>query len=523
MYSFIEHVSSRNSTTYFHNLKFDGHFIVDWLLKNGYKHVTTNGRMLRGEFKSLITDDGKWFSMTVTWFNGHTTEFRDSFKKIPLAIRHVATAYGLGETKGDLNYTKNRPVGYIPIAEEIDYLNRDVLIMTKALRVVLASGMTGLTVASDSLKEYKALVGSKWFSRMFPQLSMEADTEIRRALRGGWTYCDPRFSTQFTRSGLVLDVNSLYPSIMKTMLLPYGEPEFVDGKVEPTETHPLVIFSVTFTAKIKPDHVPVIQIKNTSIFAPTAYLSEVAEPTTLMVTNIDWQLYRDHYDVTVLEYGGGWRFHAAYGLFDEYITKWANVKENSKGGLREVAKLHLNSLFGKFGSNPSNISKNPYLDEHGVVKFRTGEEDLAKPVYTAMAVFITSYARNLTIRAAQDNYDVFAYADTDSLHLLTDAIPESLEIHETRMGAWKLEYRFQSAFYVRAKAYLERRHPWSSKTWTDENDGDYVVHIAGVPEHVQNQMTFADCVNQRNITGKLKPKAVPGGVVLVDETYTLKW
>src|SRR5690606_33639890 len=127
----------------------------------------------------------------------------------------------------------------------------------------------------------------------------------------------------------------------------------------------------------------------------------------------------------------------------------------STGGQREIAKLHLNSLYGKFASNPNVTGKIPIL-ENDKVRFVSGEPATKEPVYTAAGVFITSYARGLTIRAAQQSYGVFAYADTDSLHLLSDTVPDGVDIHPTRMGAWKFEYAFSEAHFVRAKVYLEK-------------------------------------------------------------------
>lgn len=511
--SFIERIQLYNSNTYFHNLKHDGRFILDWLLKNGYTHVASGKHetLKRGQFKSLISDMGMFYSLTVCWFNGKTTEFRDSLKKIPMSLARAAEAFNLPITKGEIDYDMPRPIGYQPTNEEWDYLERDVKILAQVLRQVLNSGMTRLTVASDSLAEYKRLIGGKQFSRLFPVFNADMDAEIRRAYRGGFTYADPRFSGRVVGSGLVLDVNSLYPSVMRAQPLPYDFPQWCEGEVLPDERRPLTIFSVTFTAKLKPNHIPCIQIKGSSMFSATEYLDRISEPTTLMVTNVDWALYNDHYDITVIEYGGGWRFHATSGMFDTYIDKWAEVKANSKGGMREIAKLHLNSLYGKFASNPNVTSKYPVLDDEGVVRLKTGADETREPVYTAVGVFITSYARDLTIRAAQANYDTFAYADTDSLHLLQDNVPDTINVHPHEMGAWKLEYHFDAAYYVRAKFYLER-----------QTNGIYHNAVAGLPTKISGALTFDDLVQGRVLHGKLLPRAVPGGVILENSPFELK-
>lgn len=506
---FIEHISGFNSICYFHNLRFDGHFIIDWLLKHDFFHANVQGKIYPQTFKTLISDTNKFYSITVRWANGTNTEFRDSWKKLPMSVAAIARSFGFAEGKGEIDYHKPRPVGYVMDADERDYLRRDIEIVAKAMKKTRDSGMKRLTVGSDALAEYKSLEKIR-FDRIFPVLHERMDGEIRRALRGGFTYADERFQGVQQGSGLVLDVNSLYPHIMSDRLIPHGEPLFFEGYREPNERRPLTIFAVTFTARLKPNHIPCIQIKGSSAFTATEYLKEIKEPTTLMVTNVDWDQYQRHYDIDVIEYVGGYAFHAAMGMFDTYISKWAKIKAETELGEREIAKLHLNSLYGKFASNPNVTGKIPYLDDNGAVKYRRGPDETKPPVYTAAGVFITSWARDLTISAAQKNYDSFAYADTDSLHLLRDTVPTEIDVHPKRMGAWKLEYAFDAAYYIRPKAYLELK-----------KDGTYHNAIAGIPTDVSAALTFDDLVPGRIIEGKKTPKSVPGGVVLVETPWEL--
>lgn len=524
--SFMEVCSEADRNIYFHNLKFDGGFILDYLLLYGFVFREDTRKINPKEFTAVISDTGKFYSITVKWEDGHVTEFRDSLKKLPMPVARIAETFNLPMSKGDIDYDKPRPFGYEPDEEELDYLERDLLIVAMALRQVFASGMTRLTVASDSLAEYKKLNTTQWFDRTFPVLSDEMDGEIRRAYRGGFTACAERFKDRRIGEGIVLDVNSLYPAIMYNELLPYGEPRFVEGYVEYDAEYPLRIFSVTFTARLKLNHVPCIQLKGSSVFTAAEYVSNIDEPFTQMVTDVDWALYNDHYDIEVLSWNDGWKFKAVRGMFHTYIDKWSAVKAKSTGGAREIAKLQLNSLYGKFASNP-NITGKVCIYEDKRVRLIRGKEKTKPPVYTAVGVFVTSYARNLTIRAAQANYDHFVYADTDSLHLLINPdwegvyvdpktgvetkVPASLTIHPSDLGAWKYEYSFAEAQYVRPKCYLDLKH-----------DGTYKVAWAGVSTKTQKNLTFdtiaGDVVTIEN--AKLEHHVVPGGVILVNKDYT---
>lgn len=507
--SFLSYVSTRvTSTVYFHNLAFDGKFILWRLLTAGYRHVEDDAHKLRNrEFTTLISKQGQFYSIRIKWDNGAITEFRDSLKKLPLTVEAIAKTFDAPVIKGDLDYHMERPVGYEATVEELDYLWRDVFIVCVALREQIKMGMTRLTVGSDSIAEYKRGMGGKTFKRIFPILSVSCDADIRRAYRGGFTYADPRFSGSVTpRGGKVYDVNSLYPHVMYSKELPYGEPTFS----EELPDSGLFVASITFTARLKPDHIPCISIKKSGAFITSEYVSAVDDPITLSVTNVDLELWREQYDIDILSCNGAWVFSGISGLFKDYIDKWMKVKSESDGGERFIAKLHLNSLYGKFATNPDVTRKVPYLDDD-VVRFKKGRDETRDPVYTPVGVFITAYARAITIREAQKHYRDFAYADTDSLHLLIDEHPEHLDVDPDRLGAWKHEYDFDYAIFLRPKAYTER-----------EPDGTYHTHIAGLPVQLARNLRLCDYRDGSEITGKLAPRSVRGGVVLADTTFTIK-
>lgn len=519
--SFIDRISTGNTHIYFHNLAFDGSFIIDWLLRQGFMYVKDSPA--EKQFTALISNMGKFYSIAVVWENSNRTEFRDSFKKIPMGVSRVASSFKLDEMKGSIDYHAPRPVGHVITPEERKYIENDVQIVARALRTQFDSGMTKLTVGSDALAEYKRLTGSKLFTKMFPILPDSMDKEIRQAYRGGWTISDERFRARILGVGKVYDVNSLYPSIMYDRVLPYGEPIYCEALPEITEERPLFIVSITFTAKLKPNHVPIIQVKGHLFLSATEYQTNIDEPVTMSCTNVDLEMWEKHYDMEILAYNGGWSFKGVAGLFVKYIDKWMEIKINSSGGMREIAKLHLNSLYGKFATNPNVTGKIPSLDpKKNILKLTTGPEETRSPVYTAMGAFITAYARNVTISAAQDNYDIFAYADTDSLHLLTDTDPDNLDVDPDKLGAWKCEGGFVSAYYMRAKAYCEVM-----------TDGTTSTHIAGLPEYTTERLTLEDVAKGGKIAytldadGKkkpvrLSPKRVPGGIVLTDVGFTLK-
>jgi hypothetical protein len=504
--AYVAYMLSAPSVTYFHNLAFDGSFILDYILKDGYVWVAKNPG--KGQFSTVISNMNKFYSITIVSKEGVKVELRDSLKKIPLPVRDVPKAFNLESSKGDIDYEMERPIGYLPSQEEWDYLYRDIFIMAQAMRIVLASGMKRLTVGADSLAEFKSLHG-KGFERTFPVLSKTVDDDIRLAYRGGIAMPNKKWARKRVGRGIVIDKNSMYPWVMRTKLLPYGKPWWSEVEEDDAD---LFILSLTFTAKLKPNHIPCIQIKRSIQFNSQDFLEEVNEPTTVSITSVDLEMWQEQYDLKIWAINGYWNFKGIEGLFNDYIDKWMAVKANSTGGARTIAKLHLNSLYGKFAKNTDVTGKRPVLDETGTVQYVMCDHEESNPVYTAMGAFITAYARQDLISSAQANYDRFLYCDTDSLHLLGEEEPD-LWLHPTELGAWKVEHDgepFDEAVFLRAKQYCERF-------------GDYDdVHIAGLPHEIAARVRLEDMLQSRTWDGKLVPKRVPGGTVLANTTFTLK-
>ena len=183
---------------------------------------------------------------------------------------------------------------------------------------------------------------------------------------------------------------------------------------------------------------------------------------------------------------------------------------NGNKGMRTLAKLMLNSLYGKFALNPRVVSKTPYLDENGIVKYKTESPEFRKPIYIPVGCFITAYARNKTIRSAQKVYDRFCYADTDSLHLAGTEIPENLEIDPVKLGAWKHESTFSRAKFIRQKTYIE------------EIEGKLNITCAGMPKKCYENVTWENFEKGSVFAGKKQLTHVPGGIVLTDIDFTIK-
>ena len=519
---------SGNPIIYFHNLKFDGSYIVWWLFAHGYAYDEdlTN----ENTFKTCISDMGQWYFIEVCIYKHRRAKyiirFQDSLKKIPLPVRDIPSAFGFSESdaKGELDYDTYRPVGHEPTEAELFYLREDVVIVAKALKQLEEQGFTRMTNSGDAFYAWKLSLQTDRararhvkpehnYRQLFPLLPLDVDDYIRRAYRGGWTYVNPKYAGQIlTKPVEVWDINSMYPDKMRNKYLPVGKPTFFKGKPQPNK-YQCYICRIMISFDIKKDHLPCIQLKNCFMFNPTEYiLSSENQEIEMIVTNVDLKLIFSQYNVSKITYIDGYYFRKYVGYFDKHIDSQMAIKERAKGGERYVAKLRMNTVYGKTATSPRKRSKIPYIDDN-VVKFVYSDEKIEDPEYTALAVFITSWARHDIIKDAQNNYDRFIYCDTDSLHMFKreDGQEPNLPIHPTHLGFYKKEHDVIKSTFLRSKTYIEQYA-----------NGDIEIKCAGASPEVKKGMNFENFQVGMTYEGKLAPKQVKGGCVLVKTTFTIK-
>lgn len=142
--TFFKHCGS-NVIAYFHNLKFDGSFILDLLMRTSYKQAFQkdtespefSGSWLKEKdmpsntFKYSISDRGQWYSITVKT-SKNIIEFRDSLKLLPMSVERIGKAFSQYR-KLDMEYAGFRYAGCPVTEEEKEYFKNDLLIPKEAL------------------------------------------------------------------------------------------------------------------------------------------------------------------------------------------------------------------------------------------------------------------------------------------------------------------------------------------------------------------------------------------------------
>lgn len=575
-----------NICAYYHNLKFDGSFWLSYLIcdlkyKQAYTPVSKDKPELvtwlkekdmpNKSFKYSISDKGQWYTITIK-VNDKIIELRDSLKLLPFSVARIGQSFATKHKKLDMEYEGFRYAGCEITDEEKKYIANDVLVVKEALEIMFQEGHEKLTIGSCCLEEFKKLYDQQDYNNMFPdlydiKLSEEygyptAGDYIRRSYRGGWCYVVKGKENKIYHNGITADVNSLYPSMMHSEsgnIYPVGKPCFWKGNYIPDVArgqNKYYFVRIRTRFYVKPTHLPFIQIKSSYLYqgnecleTSDIYNEETGEYSSqyidlegnvktayqeFVLTMTDFKLMQDHYDLVDCEILDGCWFYAQIGIFDDYINKYKEMKVHSKGARRELAKLFLNNLYGKMASSKDSSFKVAFEKEDGSLGFRLVPEHNKKAGYIPIGSAITSYARNFTIRAAQLNYHGvnergFIYADTDSIHC--DILPsevKGIRVHESDFCAWKLESNWDIAYFTRQKTYIEH---------VTHEDGEkiskpyYNVKCAGMPQKCKDtfiksiesgERSIADFKVGLKLAGKLRPKRIRGGILLVDCDYEMR-
>ena len=403
---------------------------------------------------------------------------------------------------------------------------------------------------------------------------------IHKSYRGGWCYLCRGKENQVFTDGTTADVNSLYSSMMSSESgnkYPVGKPRFWTGNFIPPEAlHTSKYYFVRIKTRfyLKDGKLPFIQIKNSLLYKGTEALetSDVYDKKTgkyydkyrgqdgelvdtrveLTFTMTDYQLFLEHYNPVDFEILDGCWFWAEVGIFDRYIERYKKLKLESTGAKRELAKLFLNNLYGKMASSTDSSFKVAYIKEDKTIGYYPVTQNGKKPGYIPIGSAITSYARNFTIRAAQMNYHGvgkrgFIYADTDSIHC--DLKPDEIvgiTVHDKNFCCWKLESCWDEAYFTRQKTYIEHvthedcepivkpyynikcagmpqkckdLFQMSMQGYEPKEDDDYTEEEI---EFITTKRELGDFKVGLRVPGKLRPKRIRGGIVLVDTPYQMR-
>lgn len=544
--SFMKFIFSKDEDQriYFHNLSFDGEFILHYLIDEGFEFIDYQyGDETFDKTFTYFKDNRNNIYVLKVYLNGNEYEFRCSYKLIPMGVDAIAKSTNQ-KRKAQYNYDYDKLHYETELNEvdnnEIEYCINDVKVIKEALiKFNDMVGLDKLTLASTAYYDWAYNHKPKWAESMGwldKQLDYWTNKEYHKWYTGGFCFLNPKYREKVIDGKIyVKDVNSLFPHTMRNMWLvkPLKNPCNNDKC-----NHPKLLKVYIKYAKIKEGYIPFIYEKGFSRKEP---LSEFKNKT-FYWTDIDFKLFMCYYDYEV---GENYLlekhcFEWCKGWFDEYIDYWYVLKQNSPKGSWEYlfAKLMLNALYGKFGAKLNRPKKiftrelpdtkfyKEYGDYYEYTEIIDDEEFISKHEeqgiklrvrYKPIAIFITARAREYLIKYIQKNRETFIYCDTDSIHSLAPIEVDGKE-DEYILGDWKSEGDdFNDGVYYLGGKYLNKKQYILMKK---EN---LLVKVCGLNNKCK-EMVNVDNFNYNHLfeKGKTIPKKVKGGVVIKNIDFRIR-
>lgn len=503
-----------NTIIYFHNLRFDGNFIIDYLLNSGFEYKEDLKVHDDIGFSTLIGDMGQFYSIKINFTKSNQIIIEDSMKLLPFSVDKIAKDFKLPILKEHIDYND-----YTIDAKRLEYVYHDVRIVAMGLNVLKGQNLNKMTAASCAYSRFTSIYDRDYLSRALPDLGKDFLLEWRNAYRGGRSQVNPRYAEKELHNVYRYDINSMYPWVMHDCLLPYGEPIICSKP----NTYAFELYDIDVSFKPKRNHLPSLLKKGNFYKLDGTYYEDSEGIINLKISSIDLYLLQRNYDVEYLKYNKIYGFRCTKLLFNEYVDYYYNKKATSTGALRSIYKLMLNSLYGKFGSNCESYHKIPYLKD-GVVSFNNSEKEDMKHYYLPLAIAITSYAHlKLDDGIQTAGINNFVYCDTDSIHTLSK-FPDDI-VDKTKLGYYKCEALEERSKYIRQKCYITQ----SKDDIKEDNPTGVNITCAGMPQNIKQMVidkykdrVFSEFKKGLTIGGKLLPKHVKGGIILCETTFEIK-
>lgn len=220
--------------------------------------------------------------------------------------------------------------------------------------------------------------------------------------------------------------------------------------------------------------------------------------------------------------------------FDDYINYYYDIKRKSEGAQREIAKLMLNSVYGKFGQRTrtkkhidlATVTENELMNcDIEVLDYDNGigvkhKEIFSNHIFPFVSGFITSYGRKklfeYILKCGENN---IYYMDTDSI--ITDATLRT----SSAIGKMKKEATIEEGVFLlpklyafinskkeltkRSKGFDSEHIPFSAyKTALYENDFSgfktTIKRIVGFSEKLRYDKTerfYSALIYEKNVSG----------------------
>lgn len=516
--SFFDKLISLNKDmiVYFHNLSFDGEFIDWYLMENGftYSDCTPVGDK---KFYSIIDETGSIYMLRVG-LGTHEVTFKCSYKLFPKSIADIGEMVGVKKLNETHDYEEIKNYNSIDelTDEELMYINNDVTIMCRLITYLDNVGINALTMSSSAYKNWRMDKYHLCKKQFIKDENEEINEIVRKSYRGGITKVNEKYKGVDFYDVISFDVNSLYPSVMYDNPIPIGMGKIYKSIKEciTDKRYQYIVVLCVKSAKVKDGYHAFIGENAGFSYSRKYQYKDKLENVVLYLWKNEFNLFKRIYKIDgVISKVVGYK--VAFNVFKDYIDRWIGIKINAKTPAeRQLAKLMLNSLYGKFGMNDSRVTKIPNgISSEGQITYDF--VDTASVYYDKkVASYITSCARVKYATMMNLCGDSYIYGDTDSLYIKGHEIPPQFKdcVDDKKLGYWKYEGHYIHFRALKAKCYLKQY-----------DDGEIDRKICGCPKEASELINFDNFQFGLKLAGvkKVKKKCC-GGIVIGKTDFTIK-
>lgn len=387
-------------------------------------------------------------------------------------IRKLTMDYVESDIETDLPYMVADVKGLYYLAIKINETLKDITGFSLIEGDYLtAGGLAIKTLLKFMYGKEKFNDNKKLFRKDFP-MSVELDKRLREQhlYLGGKCLVNPNKVGVVQENVYKYDINSMYPDKMRNMLYPYGRCEY--SKHYNKDDKRLKVLAISYVCgNLKKDKIPIFQDFSSKEFEEYLYIDE-----TFLIWEEELKELENWYDLTYkIEFVLYYKGKKCEGAI-KFVDTFYNIKCNSKGAVKNGAKLELNSSYGKIAQRIERQKGIYEMTPNGYVHFKKFDVEidtksmlsvLVGSRITALSrVALMRYIREICHENVKDN---FCYCDTDSVH----ALCEYLDTDDKELGKMKNEGKFKYALYVAPKSYLMQ-----------DFNSEYEIHCKGVNVNV---------------------------------------
>lgn len=542
--SFIDYIQTLNNPIiYIHGLEFENSFLYDYLLKNNFEWCNFDDvpQICKKKFTAIIgaKNHVHYLTRIIFYKNSKKTRkvtFLNSKNLINMSVEKMAenlhNDFYINVEKQKIDYDRHNNPNTPIIESELIYNKVDCLVVAEYLNLLLNLGIQlddkNLTLGRNAVRIYKENLQNKTHSKnIFEKLFVnkydsDLDLFFRQAYRGGLNIMKAIPRKEYNNV-MIIDKNSMYSFIMKNEYLPYGEPYRFYGEYK-GPPNMVYIQEIKIKAIIKNKKIPFVNDKTDIIKSKIEYKEFLNN--IICITSVELDYIKKTYEILEIEYLEGYAFRTKNNMFNEYfIEQFYNLKENMRNdntAIFRVSKMLLETLPGKFGTNPLQASLKPYLKngkvQYNVIKYLNDEKKSnyrkGYMLYVPIAIFVNAYAKihllnSIEIIIDQLGYENFLYCDTDSIHFImpeSGEIPLNLDIG-VNIGQWKIENIANRIKYLSEKQYII----------ADEKYNIVKSVCAGFPNESQKLITW-DNFNYGTVYKNLRrTRTVKGGKIIKND------